>query len=357
MADISIPEALTSQAPVTEVNGYRIVKIQNCDSLLWAFAQPIPENQTSNQVFPIRVEPYSLQYDANETWKLILINREKHYYHIQNVATQKYAWDPEPPSKGEDVLQSDDRRLWQILWHAGDGRADGGHYTISPAGRAETELFWTDLVPEPGAPIKLEYYTRQKSDWRFYDVKKVEELGQLVKIQHAVSKLWALAPPVPPGVQPEEIPIVVAPDNFDNDKNEIWKLIRVEPNFSFPGGSDLQAKIAEGDLITRIRGCYYLIFNVGTGKYAWDPEQVKAGQDVVQSDNPRVWKIIHQKDHHYTISPAGEAENSLFWTDKNLNSPVGKKLSEMRPITLEHRAGELNHWKFTYVRSDIHRRD
>ncbi|KAI0682929.1 hypothetical protein BC835DRAFT_1423806 [Cytidiella melzeri] len=321
--------------------GSRIVKIQNVASELWACAT-VPRQGVPNRRSPIVVEPDNLQYDAYEVWRLELVDPALQHYLIQNVATGKYAWDPEPPEKGEDVILSSDRRLWKIL-HVSDG-----HYIISAVGRMEKDLFWTDVMSKPGDPITLQHLEGEKSHWRFRDVNEGvlrDNLTSIVKIQHVPSKLWAAATPVRDGVSPQTAPVIVEPENMREPDYEIWKLTKVDREWwDRNGGRDVD-RIHGGDVEKKVVGPYYLIQNLGTRRYAWDDEPPQEHIEVFQSNRSRVWKIMHVADGHYTISPAGEKEDELFWTARNLD--------KKGPITLEKPWGELHHWIIHAIKRDF----
>jgi len=118
------------------------------------------------QYTDILVEPKNLQREANEEWRIKHVSDVgKEGWTIQNVATGKYAWDPEPPHEHEPVHQNDSRRLWKIK-DLGEG-----HVIITPVGSKEDILFWTELQENSDTPVTLEQMTGPKSLWILSPVK------------------------------------------------------------------------------------------------------------------------------------------------------------------------------------------
>ncbi|KAI0697380.1 hypothetical protein BC835DRAFT_772889 [Cytidiella melzeri] len=218
----------------------------------------------------------------------------------------------------------------------------------------EKDLFWTDVNQQSGNPIKLQHLEGEKSHWRFRDVNEGvlgDNLTSIVKIQHVPSKLWAAAPgPIPEGFDPEKIPVIVEPENLREPIYEIWKLTKVDREWLDRNGGNGVDRIHGGDIEKKVVGPYYLIQNLGTRRYAWDDEPPQEHIEVFQSDGPRVWKIIHVADGHYTISPAGKKEDELFWTAREVG---GSDDDETSPIRLEKPSGELHHWFIHAVKRDF----
>jgi len=300
---------------IPNINGERTVKIQNAASFLWAYAPP---SALHDEETPIIVEPDSLQYRPNELWKLRRVDTlSVQHYTIQNCATGKYAWDPEPPKVSDPVYLKSTPRVWKIV-HAGDG-----HYLITPVGVTEDELYWTEVNPRPSTPITLQRRSAgEESHWRFYGAGATGagEDEKIVKIQNAASKLWAWAPEIVTreGVQYPDL--LVESENLQHETNEEWRLKRV------------------GD---PTKQCW-TIQNVATEKYAWDPEPPAEHEPVHQNSEARVWKFSDIGHGYVTITPVGAKEDILFWTELQKTSNT--------PITLEKMTGgEESFWKISEI--------
>ncbi|KAI0089652.1 hypothetical protein BDY19DRAFT_117563 [Irpex rosettiformis] len=137
------------------VDGDRIVRIQNVKSKLWVYAL------TDSKIVS---HSDSGTTDPKQQWKLTLTDSVTHRYLIQNVGTKNYAWVSEPPKSGDEVIQKPEgTREWTIV------PADTTQFKISPTG-ASDNLCWTQAEVDEGKPIQVMEYQSDKSLWIFHEV-------------------------------------------------------------------------------------------------------------------------------------------------------------------------------------------
>ncbi|KAI0681945.1 hypothetical protein BC835DRAFT_987326, partial [Cytidiella melzeri] len=295
----------------------------------------------------VESDSFKLQYDSYDVWTLASLDYSKHHYYITHPATNdKWSWVSKPGTKGENVKLTIYSRIW-IITHVGDGQ-----YKIAPVGEQQKYLFWTDVNATPGKSITLEKLKESddKIHWRFRDVNEGDQgdnLTSVVMIQHVPSFTCAAASrAIPEGIDPNAVPFFVEPEGNREQNYYTWKLTKVDEDWLKRKAISNVNQIYEGSVTNKIVEHYYVIQNLGTGKYAWDAEPQEEHTPVFQSDLPSVWKITRVSDDHYTISPAGKKEEELFWSARG---PVGK----LNSICLEKPSGELHHWIIKAIQRDF----
>ncbi|KAI0342485.1 hypothetical protein BDW22DRAFT_1345601 [Trametopsis cervina] len=146
---------------------------------------------------------------------------------------------------------------------------------------------------------------------------------RIFKIQNASTKLFATYPSSPP---------------FGNGLGPIW----IVANKPTPNPTQKWLIIGAG---RDVHGHpLYMIRNVGKGFYAWSPEVPKKDQPVYAEELEKLWKITHQRDGHFTISPAPIGEQRFFWSQDDNNVVV------LDPKVPDPVAEETRHWRLGALR-------
>ncbi|KAI0089648.1 hypothetical protein BDY19DRAFT_116767 [Irpex rosettiformis] len=336
---ISIMIGYVEGKPLTDTNVHLHIKVRNVESRLWAYAAPPSINQ--DQPTDVLLESDSIQHDPREIWKLVLVNSASQYYTLQNTITMKYAWSINSPVRGDKVVQHATSSLWCIK-----ESSHSGWYQILPVGPAQQELGWAGENALLAESITLHPDLVRKSLWRLRDMGTAsEQEGHdfFLKLQNVATGSYATASPgAEQSARSGDSAIIADPSGPETGSFAFWKFTRVDLQHwhANSNSNDLLYRIRGGDTVRRTSVQYFVILNLATNKYARAPDAVASGQALAQRDEAQVWKLTYLQNDTFTITPAGDGEDDLFWTHAQSSSGA--------QITLQRSTGEASQWKFYY---------